>query len=117
MDDKVKKPGRKPRQKKEDLIKSPEIEVNQLGDNEETKQELQSPKVAEVKTDRPVKELPKVETRKRTEHLVYVNGTPRYISRATYETLRKDPKRFTIELPKDSLLVDPELPEPCKNCG
>jgi hypothetical protein len=68
--------------------------------------------VTENVTEEPTKEVP---TRNSREFLVFINGKERYLSKPAIEVARKNYK-MTVELPKDSPLVEPALPEPCKDC-
>lgn len=105
MDSEVKR-GRKPK-KEVDVIKP------------QTPKESIS-KITEVKTETQVAEFPEEEQeeikRNPNEYLVFINGKERWLSKASIEVAKKDYK-ITLEIPENSPLVEPALPEPCKNCG
>ncbi len=75
-----------------------------------------SEKVLEVNTDSGKKaQRPRPLRRSKITHTVIVNGTTREISELAYKAIKRDPK-IDISLPKGSVLAEPSVKKPCKDC-
>ncbi len=109
---------------KESKVESSEIkdqdnaEIDQSTDKAKEKNEQDlagKEKVVEVKVKTQNKTRLKPSEKRKITHTVFVRGKEREMSREAYDAVSKDPA-LSVELPKGSRLVEPELDKPCKDC-
>lgn len=96
-------------------------EINEVGKDQKTEEKaslaekVEPEKVIEVKTK--PKQPPKIRPSQRNRglHEVIIKGKTRLMTKASYDAVKKDPG-LNVILPKGSLLVEPNLDKPCKDC-